>query len=327
MRRKAAMSQLQKPAKQTKKKTAGKDMKGKKNDEKENEDKITKERDQQAKKVNKEEMAKKKAERQKKQAEKEKAKEEKAREKAQKEKERTALVERDNRVLSKMATFASNLRSTEECELGSELLLSEEEDPVILEQDLDDCFNGNDIVSVLSDEYLNDTPSNPTFFRTESRASHLDQSATNVVNAPTPTLVLHPPRASSYLAPPALALHSTSSQASTCSSRQPSQPRQLPVVYENRDTHQTPRSTVAGKRPHSWNNLNVQPEAARPAVGGKRPRASFQPLSEGDTTCVKCNEFKELIFRKDAEIAQLRAPGNKNHLDMIIAQVGLENKK
>lgn len=316
MRRKAAMLQLQKPAKQTKKKTAGKHMKEKKNREKENKDKVTEERDVHANKVNKEEMAKKKAERQKKQADKEKAKEEKAREKAQKEKERTALMERDNRVLSKMATFASHLRSSEECSEGSELLLSDEEDPVILEQDLDDCFNGNDIVSLISDEYLNDTP---------SRASHLDQSATNVVNSAKSTLALHPTQASTYSPSPTLALHSSSMQASTCSSRHPFQPRQS--TYQNSDTSQTPRSTVGGKRPRSWKNLSIQPDATRPAVGGKRPRASFQPLSEDDNACTKCDEYKQLILRKDAEIAQLKAQGINNYLDMIIEQVGIREQR
>lgn len=314
MRRKAAMLQLQKPAKQTKKKTAGKHMKEKKNREKENKDKVTEERDVHANKVNKEEMAKKKAERQKKQADKEKAKEEKAREKAQK--ERTALMERDNRVLSKMATFTSHLRSSEECSEGSELLLSDEEDPVILEQDLDDCFNGNDIVSLISDEYLNDTP---------SRASHLDQSATNVVNSAKSTLALHPTQASTYSPSPTLALHSSSMQASTCSSRHPFQPRQS--TYQNSDTSQTPRSTVGGKRPRSWKNLSIQPDATRPAVGGKRPRASFQPLSEDDNACTKCDEYKQLILRKDAEIAQLKAQGNNNYLDMIIEQVGIREQR
>ncbi|PFX25222.1 hypothetical protein AWC38_SpisGene10168 [Stylophora pistillata] len=78
------------------------------------------------------------------------------------------------KALSKMATFASHLRSSAECSEGCELLLSDEEDQVILEQDLDDHFNGNDIVSFTSDEFPNDTPSTP---------SNLDKSATNVVNS------------------------------------------------------------------------------------------------------------------------------------------------
>lgn len=189
-------------------------------------------------KLTKKRWQKKVTERLKKQAEKEKAKETKAREKAQKERERTALMERDNRALSKMATFASHLRSSAECSEGCELLLSDEEDQVILEQDLDDHFNGNDIVSFTSDEFPNDTPSTP---------SNLDKSATNVVNSAKPTRAPQPTQASTYSAPPTLALHSTSTQASTCNSRHPFKPRQL--NYQNSDTSQTTRSTVGGKRP------------------------------------------------------------------------------
>lgn len=286
MKRKEAMLKLQKPTKQTKKKNAGNGLKENKN--KENKEELTKERGQLAKKKDKEEVARKKAEREKKQAEKEKAKEEKARQKAQKEKERAALMERDNRLLSEMATLESNLRSSGACE-ASEPPPSDGEDSVILEQGLDECFNDNDIVSECSRQYLNHTPSNTMALTPESRTSHLDHSGAKVVNSAPPLLVPN--------------------QASDYNSRQPFQPRQ--IMNQNSDCYsQTPRSTIGGKRPRSWTNVSSQPEATRPAVGGKRPRASFHLLPEEDDTCTKCVEYKQLIESKDAEISQLKAQGN-----------------
>lgn len=323
MRRKATMQKLQnsKPAKNGQKKNA-RNEKDKENKEQEGEQCSTKkaakptkhgqkknarnekekeDKEQEGdkcstkKQASKEEVARKKAEREKKKAEIEKAKEVKATEKAAKEKERAALMERDNRVLAEMTSFASSLsghrQSNEPPSPG------EQSETDFFEEDLDvDSFDGTDIVSECSTMYLNNagTPLNPTVITPESNTNHCDPTGNNLVNS-TPLLL-------------SASLHR---QDSNSSHRQPFQPRQLLAQLNKSSNFQTSRSTVGGKRPRSWTATQKQQVSApRPAVGGKRPRSSIHLLSEDAGACEKCKEYLQVIERQEAEIAQLKAQGN-----------------